>query len=80
TAIKTKMNSRLTLLQTSNININYPAVGCVSSTCQTVTVQITGVTVNTFIPFVPFSVTLPSFSTTLPTESLSSAGNSLCDG
>lgn len=79
-AIKSKMQGMLSILNTTNINITYPTVACGTGTCETVKVEITGLTVNTFIPFIPFSITMPTFSTTLPIESLSSANNSLCDG
>ncbi|HET7061330.1 MAG TPA: TadE family protein [Nitrosospira sp.] len=72
-AIKARMQSMLHLLSPANINIAYAPASCDINTCRLVTVSITGLTVSTFIPFVPLSLTMPSFSTTLPRESLDSA-------
>lgn len=80
-AIKTRMQSMLSILATNNINIAYLPSACTQANCQTVTVSITNLTVKTFIPFIPFTLNMPSFSTTLPRESLSSTGygnNALC--
>jgi Flp pilus assembly protein TadG len=78
-AIKARMNRMLHLLGPDNINVTYNPSGCGQSTCQSVTVSIApNVTVNTFIPFVPISIVLPPFTTTLPRESLDSTNNSLC--
>lgn len=83
--IKTQMKSRFPLLDDGNININYHdqlGNGCNQSTCATVTVDISNVSVQTYIPFFPLQVNLPSFSTTLPRESLNSGNgndaNDLC--
>lgn len=72
-AIKARMQSMLNLLSPANIHITYAPASCDINTCRLVTVSITGLTVSTFIPFVPLSLTMPSFSTTLPRESLDSA-------
>lgn len=80
-AIQTRMNTRLNLLEPENIQIDYNPQGCTRATCQSVTVSIPpGLVVNTFIPFLPqrFSIVMPSYATTLPRESLSSANNLLC--
>ena len=77
--VNTKMKQLLPLLTDTNIQVTYTPSGCGASSCTFVTVGYTGVTVNTFIPFVPISMALPSFSTTLPRESLtSSTGGSVC--
>jgi Flp pilus assembly protein TadG len=81
TAIQTRMNGRLNLLEPENIRIDYNPQGCTRSTCQSVTVSIPpNLTVDTFIPFLPqrFSIVMPSYTTTLPRESLSSTDNQLC--
>jgi Flp pilus assembly protein TadG len=76
--IKTKMATRLTILPTSKIQIQYEPAGCNVDTCQEVTVSIlSGVAVATFIPYVPFTLTLPPFSTTLPRESMLSVVNGI---
>jgi Flp pilus assembly protein TadG len=76
--IKTLMQERLSILPTSKISIAYEPAGCTVDTCQSVTVSILGgVSVATFIPFVPLSLSLPDFSTTLPRESMQSAINGI---
>ena len=83
-AIKTRMQSMLSILTNASISVVYLPDGCNQTTCETVTVSIVpnSLTVNTFIPFIPFSVKMPSFSSTLPRESLSSTAygtNALCN-
>lgn len=69
--IKVRMQTMLSILQPANISIGYEPAGCTVDTCQSVTVSIlSGVSVATFIPYAPLSLTLPSFSTTLPRESM----------
>jgi hypothetical protein len=71
--IKARMVERLSILPTSKISITYQPDGCSVDTCQSVTVGIAaGVPVATFIPFVPLSLSLPPFSTSLPRESMQS--------
>ena len=79
--IRSNMIKRLNILTNQNINVDYVPAGCSQATCKSINVSITGVTVATFIPFVPDSVNaigLPSFITTLPRESMDSTDNSLC--
>lgn len=79
--IKSNMKKRLAILADNNIDVKYVPGGCSQASCKSISVAITGVTVATFIPFVPDSVnaiSLPSFSTTLPRESMDSTDNSLC--
>jgi Flp pilus assembly protein TadG len=69
--IKTRMQTMLSILPANKISITYQPAGCDVSTCDSVTVSILPtVPVATFIPFVPLSLTLPPFSTTLPRESM----------
>lgn len=75
--VKSKMINMLGILAATDITVNYLPSGCSSDTCQSVTVSVAK-NVNTFIPFVPLTISLPSFSTTLPRESLTSANNSVC--
>lgn len=75
--VKTKMIGMLNILTTSDISVGYTPAGCSSSTCTSVTVAVSK-NINTFIPFVPLTISMPSFSTTLPRESLTSANNSVC--
>ena len=74
TDIKLRMQTMLSIVPTSKINIDYVPAGCDVNTCQSVTVGIlSGVSVATFIPYVPLTLTLPPFSTTLPRESMRSS-------
>ena len=78
--IKSNMKKRLAILTDNDIKVKYED-GCSQATCKLITVSIIPVNLATFIPFVPdsiSSITLPSFSTTLPRESMDSTDNSLC--
>ena len=85
TAIVSRMQDILPgLAATGDVNIEYGPAGCTQANCQTVSVSIIpgAFTINTFIPFLPFTVDLPAFKSTLPRESLSSTGygnNVLCN-
>lgn len=69
--IKTRMQTMLSILPANNIKIDYQPSGCDVNTCDSVTVSILpSVPIATFIPYVPLSLTLPPFSTTLPRESM----------
>lgn len=76
--IEAAMKSALGLADTGTITaaISVSPSGCNNTTtqCQFVTATIGG-TVPTFIPIVTFSPSLPSFSTTLSRESMSSTNN-----
>ncbi len=80
--IKTKMITRLAVLASSNIVITYSpttgGVACTASTCTSVNVALTGYTYKTMIPFVPLSLTLPGFGTTLRKEAMNSTNNQVC--
>lgn len=78
--IKTRMRQLLPILDSNNdINITYQPGGCSAANCTSVTVEIAdGVQINTFIPYIPFTVTLPKFRSQLRRESLNSTNNSLC--
>lgn len=75
--VKTKMINMLGILTASDITVAYKPSSCSSATCESVTVSVAK-KINTFIPFVPLDISLPSFSTTLPRESLTSADNPVC--
>lgn len=84
TAIVTRMQNMLPGLATGDVSLIYRPNGCNAANCETVTVSIIpgAFTINTFIPFLPFAVNLPTFTSTLPRESLSSTGygnNVLCN-
>ena len=81
--IKTRMISRLPSLGNGNIAVTYlnpPAANntCTADTCTAVQVSITNYTHDTIIPFVPLSLTLPPFTTTLRTEFMNSTSNEVC--
>ncbi|MGB4345407.1 MAG: TadE family protein [Burkholderiaceae bacterium] len=78
--IKTRMTEMLTILDPAKISVTYLPAGCATSadtarnTCQSVTVEIaSGLQIDTAIPFVPFSLDMPAFSTTLSREAMDSA-------
>ena len=84
TAIMARMQNMLPGLATGDVSVIYRPAGCTQANCQTVTVSIIpgSYSINTFIPFLPFTVNLPSLTSTLPRESLSSTGygnNVLCN-
>jgi hypothetical protein len=65
------MQTMLSILPPDGISISYEPSGCNVDNCNSVTVSILPtVPIATFIPYVPLSLTLPSFSTTLPRESM----------
>ncbi len=76
--IENKMRSRLSALAPNFITISYLPSGCTDATCRSVQVSLAGYTHNTIIPFVPLSVTMPPFATTLRREFMQSAGNPIC--
>lgn len=81
--VKTRMRARMPILPRDKISIVYEPAGCTINTCQSVTVSIlAGVSIATFIPYAPLSLSLPPFSTSLPRESMQSAaggvGNPVC--
>lgn len=71
--IKARMVNMLGLLQTGDITVTYSPSSCTASTCESVTVSVNK-QVQTYIPFVPLTASLPSFSTTLTRESMASTG------
>ena len=81
--IKLRMTQRVPNLSTSHITVDYlnpPAAvnTSTSANCKAVSVRLSGFTHQTIIPFVPLTLTLPPFATTLRKEFMSSAGNSVC--
>ena len=79
--IKTRMRQMFSALPDDHIDIAYLPSGCTIDTCKTVTVSIApGVSFTPVIPFLSLTLSLPSFSTTLPRESLDSVGgtNPVC--
>jgi Flp pilus assembly protein TadG len=81
--IKLKMIDRLPALDTSNITVTYldpPNADntCTPATCKAVRVALTGYEHDTIIPFLPLTLTLPPFTTTLRREHMQSASNPVC--
>jgi Flp pilus assembly protein TadG len=82
--IKTRMRAMLPILANANITIEYMNPvdtvdpSCTNDDCKAARVRLSGLTYNTIIPFVPLSLTLPPFSTTLRKEFMSSASNEVC--
>jgi Flp pilus assembly protein TadG len=81
--IATRMIARMPHLASAQIQVEYLnppfAVNtCDTASCQAVRVSLTGYTHDTVIPFVPLSLTLPPFSTTLRKEFMNSTGNAAC--
>lgn len=70
--VKQRMVQRLSMLTTADITVSYAPAGCTAATCLSATVSIAPKSVQTFIPFVPLSVAMPPFETTLPRESMQS--------
>lgn len=80
--IKTRMQEILPILPAANISVSYDPAACTINTCKTVTVSIVGdVSVATAIPFLPLTVSLPPFTTTLQRESMDGVGgtNPVCN-
>ena len=81
--IKTQMIERLPSLTTGNIVVTYlnppdAENTCTVSTCKAVRVSLTGYEHDTIIPFIPLTLDLPAFTTTLRREHMQSSGNSVC--
>lgn len=77
-AIRARMRELLPIIPAADISITGTPAGCddatPATTCQMVTVAIATTTpIQTYIPFVPLSVLMPSFATTLPRESMQSS-------
>ena len=79
TAVKAAMTAIFPLIHDADIQIRYLPAACNADTCEQLTVSIEKRdALQTLIPFVPLSLLLPSFSTTLPRESMRSAANPVC--
>ena len=82
--IKSRMQQMLPALQPANVTIDYLDPGnapntCTAATCKSVRVTLAGYTHVPIIPFVPLSIPVPPFQTTLPKEFMQSAGNPVCN-
>ena len=70
--IKTKMQAMLSVLEADQISVTYLPAGCDSNSCRSITVSINGFNFNTLVSLLPLNIPMPSFSTTLPRESMDS--------
>lgn len=77
-AIVTKMTGVAGFLSPSHIQVSYEPAGCDVNSCHYATVSVSGLTISTLVPLIPFDFEMPAFSTTLPRESMSSASNPIC--
>jgi Flp pilus assembly protein TadG len=85
TVVKQRIKKLLPLLAAANVDLAYTPSGCDSdadtarNSCTFVTVSVTNVSVQTMIPFIPLTLTMPPLTTTLPRESLAtSTGGTVC--
>lgn len=78
--IKAKMVALFPTLSIGDIAVIYQPSGCTAGTCEMITVSVAaGTPIDTFIPFVPLSLAMPAFTTTLTRESMNSGGgNPVC--
>lgn len=81
--IKARMAQRMPDLTASQITIDYlnpPAAvnSCTTANCKAVSVHLHNYSHTTIIPFLPLTVTLPPFTTTLRKEYMESANNPVC--
>ncbi len=65
-------------LTAANITISYPLNTCSAVDCDPVTVQINNFSVPLSVPFVNLTFPLPKATTSVPSESLDSANNAIC--
>jgi Flp pilus assembly protein TadG len=71
--IKARMEGLLPLLTDATITVSYAPAGCDVNSCQSATVSLAATTpIQTYIPFVPLSILMPAFQTSLPRESMQS--------
>jgi len=75
--IKGRMTDIANFLPRDSINVNY--VDSTSSGRTYITVSVIGVPVQSIVSLIPFNFEMPSFSTTLPRESMNSANNPICN-
>lgn len=81
--IRTRMRQLLPIIPAADIAVTYSPAGCTAETCELATVSLAAIPITTFIPFVPLSITMPQFSTTLSRESMQSTfsgvANPVCE-
>ncbi|MCD6680253.1 MAG: pilus assembly protein [Burkholderiaceae bacterium] len=81
--IKARMRTFLPQAADGNIVISYSPTDCTVSSCQSVTVSLSGVSIGGLAWFLPSALPIPPFAHTLPRESMLSAidsdSNPLCN-
>lgn len=79
--IKARMAALFPRLNSANILLDYQPANCTVANCEQVTVRIVagGTVIPTYLPFVPLSLTLPGFTTTLPRESMQSSSGGVAN-
>ena len=80
-SIKARMMALFPMLSPNNILLDYQPANCTPANCEQITVSIVaaGAIIPTYVPFVPLSLSLPGFSTTLPRESMQSASGGVAN-
>lgn len=80
--IRTRMRELLPIIPDADIAVAYAPAGCTVDTCQLATVSIAATQIQTYIPFVPLTIQMPPFATTLSRESMQTtfggAANPVC--
>ena len=72
-AIRARMRQLLPIVPQHRYRVAYSPAGCTVETCELATVSIAATTpLQTYIPFAPLSVLMPTFTTTLSRESMQS--------
>ena len=81
TTIKARMTALFPMLTPGNISLDYQPANCTPANCEQITVSIvaTGAIIPTYVPFVPLSLRLPGFSTTLSRESMQSTAGGVAN-
>lgn len=78
--IRARMVALFPKLTAADISVDYQPTGCTAGNCELITVSVVpGMLIDTFIPFVPLTLAMPGFTTTLTRESMDSGGgNPVC--
>jgi len=76
--IKAQIRTLLPDLSDAQISITYLPTGCTANSCKTVVVALTDITFTPLIPFLPGSLPLPPFTTSMPRELMNSTNNPVC--
>ena len=79
--IKARMTALFPLLNPASILLDYQPANCTAANCEQITVSIVaaGTIIPTYIPFVPLSLSLPGFATTLSRESMQSSSGGVAN-